>query len=342
MPQPPVDPVLFAFQASTLLASIIIGVYLLYAGTRGPILAYVPRRPVPWGPIAAALVVLYVLTAIGSAVTPHIPEENTSELRTDDAGKPSLNGDDSWSMVENLAASAIVQMFIVSGFAITIAIFYKATARDLGLPENSNDLRRDILVGAVACLAALAPVHIVQILLRFFLNMQQGESGHPLVEMIKESRHSGMVMILAAFTAVVVAPFVEEIAFRLLLQGWLEKWEDEHLGWRGNVRPTGAADNEAAALDTITRTNETVASDPPPLSVGGLPHGWPPILASSLLFGMAHIGYGPEPVPLFLLGLFLGYVYQRTHRLAPGIVCHALFNFFTVFQLWRLVFHSEQ
>jgi membrane protease YdiL (CAAX protease family) len=174
------------------------------------------------------------------------------------------------------------------------------------------------------------------------MKMQQGESGHPLVKMINESGHSGTVMILAAFTAVVVAPVCEEIAFRLLLQGWLEKWEDEHLGWRRNPRLSGAGDNEVPAIDTNTCGDEMIASDPPQLSIGGLPHGWPPILASSLLFGLAHLGYGPEPVPLFFLGLFLGYLYQRTHRLAPGIVCHALFNLFTVFQLWRMVFHGEQ
>ena len=35
------------------------------------------------------------------------------------------------------------------------------------------------------------------------------------------------VMLLAALAAVVVAPICEEITFRLLLQGWLEKWEDD-------------------------------------------------------------------------------------------------------------------
>ena len=62
-----------------------------------------------------------------------------------------------------------------------------------------------------------------------------------------------------------------------------------------------------------------------------------PILISSVLFALAHFGYGPEPVPLFFLALILGYVYQRTHRIIPCIVTHALFNLVTVIALWRMV-----
>ena len=55
-----------------------------------------------------------------------------------------------------------------------------------------------------------------------------------------------------------------------------------------------------------------------------------------LLFGLAHVGYGPDPIPLFLLALVLGYTYQRTHRIVPSIVTHALFNGMSLFALWRI------
>jgi membrane protease YdiL (CAAX protease family) len=35
----------------------------------------------------------------------------------------------------------------------------------------------------------------------------------------------------------------------------------------------------------------------------------------------------------------LGFLYQRTHRIIPGIVAHALFNLFTMIILWRMVYH---
>jgi membrane protease YdiL (CAAX protease family) len=73
----------------------------------------------------------------------------------------------------------------------------------------------------------------------------------------------------------------------------------------------------------------------------GLPHGWVPILVSSLLFALAHFGIGPDPIPLFLLALVLGYVYQRTHRIVPCMVTHALFNSLTLIALWRMLSTGE-
>ena len=64
-----------------------------------------------------------------------------------------------------------------------------------------------------------------------------------------------------------------------------------------------------------------------------MPYGWLPIGVSSLLFALAHVGYGPDPVPLFSLALILGYVYQRTHRIVPSMVTHASFNGMSLFAL---------
>ena len=78
--------------------------------------------------------------------------------------------------------------------------------------------------------------------------------------------------------------------------------------------------------------------EPPVRGAANLPHGWLPIIITAVLFGLAHTGYGPEPIPLFFLGLVLGYLYQRTHRILPCIVTHAIFNLFTVILLWRMAF----
>jgi membrane protease YdiL (CAAX protease family) len=54
--------------------------------------------------------------------------------------------------------------------------------------------------------------------------------------------------------------------------------------------------------------------------------GWLPIVASSALFALMHLGHGPAPIPLFFLAMTLGYIYQRTHRVLPCIIVHALLN----------------
>ena len=49
-------------------------------------------------------------------------------------------------------------------------------------------------------------------------------------------------------------------------------------------------------------------------------------LQLSLLFALAHATQWPDPVPLFLFALMLGYLYQRTHRILPSIVAHFVCN----------------
>jgi len=58
-------------------------------------------------------------------------------------------------------------------------------------------------------------------------------------------------------------------------------------------------------------------------------------------FGLAHLGHGVAPIPLVLLGLVLGYVYQRTHRIVPCIVAHMLFNAYSMVLLWLSVGGSD-
>ncbi len=53
---------------------------------------------------------------------------------------------------------------------------------------------------------------------------------------------------------------------------------------------------------------------------------WAAVLFASTLFGLVHYPY-PHTVPaLIMLGVVLGYSYERTGSLLPPIVIHALFN----------------
>jgi membrane protease YdiL (CAAX protease family) len=70
----------------------------------------------------------------------------------------------------------------------------------------------------------------------------------------------------------------------------------------------------------------TDAAQPVAVGWGGLPLGSVPILISSLFFALMHLGHGAAPVPLFFYALALGYLYNRTHRIAPSIVAHLALN----------------
>lgn len=52
----------------------------------------------------------------------------------------------------------------------------------------------------------------------------------------------------------------------------------------------------------------------------------PAVFGTALLFGMLHVGVWPTPIPLFVLGLGLGWLAWRTQSLVGPIVLHALFN----------------
>jgi hypothetical protein len=102
-----------------------------------------------------------------------------------------------------------------------------------------------------------------------------------------------------------------------------------------------ANDQSQAIACATSSVQSPVLEKPPAIGVAGLPFSWLPISISSVLFGLAHFGYGPEPIPLFFLALVLGYLYYRTHRIVPSIVAHAVFNLFTMIVLWRLALHGH-
>jgi membrane protease YdiL (CAAX protease family) len=293
------------------------------------ILEYESRGPVPWGPVviwpAVAFVLLALLTDSGG-----------------DTGAPHDVPVKPWQVAEHLLAAILLQT-MMAAMVVGIALLSHATVLDMGIVASARQLTRDAVLGLTTFLAAVAPVHAIQALLLHFTE-QKELSNHPLVKMVTSDEPHLGVFVLACITAVIVAPICEEILYRLMLQGWLEKWEDERLGWRelattcpivvesdGQVMDTDTAPARTTLPESGPATNG--ATNPPKVGIAGLPYGWFPILVSSALFAAAHYGYGPEPVPIFFLAIILGYLYQRTHRIVPCIVAHALFNLLTMIAL---------
>ena len=344
MPPQPSDPWLVGILLFLAIASF--GTWFALWGRRddGPILPYEPRRPVPWSGIWTLLPILFVVLVVVGAVRAAASNDGVKHPEIGDT-------------VEQMAFGSIQEVAFVVAFLTVVVVASGATRSDLGLPNDLHELVRDIRIGFVAWLASLAPVYGVQILL---VSVFRPSEGHPLIKLLEEQANP-LLFVAAFVVAVVVAPVCEELMFRLLLQGWLEKWEDLRLGWREAAINDEArmTNDELQMPETIPTTtgDEGLASDqslfdirhsslaptlPPRIGLGGLPYGSLPILISSVLFALAHVGYGPEPMPLFFLALILGYVYQRTHRIVPSIVAHALFNGMSLFALWRVISTGAQ
>ena len=152
--------------------------------------------------------------------------------------------------------------------------------------------------------------------------------------------------MLAFVAAVVVAPICEELLFRLCCKAGSRNGKTRELGWRTPPAADRVAERgmtEAIATVTQADVSSTIApvmsravpADPPP----NRPRR-PAVRLAADRRQLAAVRARPRrlrpgPVPLFLLALILGYVYQRTHRIVPSIVTHALFNGMSLFVLWR-------
>jgi membrane protease YdiL (CAAX protease family) len=339
MPDQINDPVLSGVVAGVLFLSAATWFYILATGWKRGILPFEPRRAVPWAAPACLLALLFAVKPFLSSSGGTPPEDAATNQHSPD-------------VVFFLLNAIVAELLIVGSFTFIVLAFSRATASDAGLPKNAEETSRDIFTGIFACAAAIVPVLAVQALLQYLLHNKS--SGHELIKLLEETGPAPGALAMAAVMVVVIAPICEETVFRLLLQGWLEAWEYKRVcrsepavitsvqdEFQAPEAPIAADESAMASTDVGQRTFPALIEERPSRGIAGMPFGLVPILASSLLFALAHFGYGPEPVPLFFLALVLGYVYQRTHRILPSIITHGLFNAFAIFILWRLQLHAK-
>jgi membrane protease YdiL (CAAX protease family) len=285
-----------------------------------PLIPHSPRRPVPWSVMATFLAVIMAMFALAGLASS--AETGFEELTVEES-------------VQQLSRSMLLIVSITSVALFLVASAYRANWHDLGLPDSFSQLFCDCALGVAGFLVALVPVYGVQAALVYGLDEP---SQHPLITKIL-SDPDPTLLVVGFLTAVVVAPVCEEIAFRLLLQGWLEKW------WCGQrdaeSQESGSVEQEVqqdATDGPLSRSEDAVV---PALRTPHSAFALLPIFSSSLVFAIAHIGHGPDPIAIFLLALILGYLYQRTHRIVPCIVTHLLFNAFSLLVLITLIFSQK-
>jgi membrane protease YdiL (CAAX protease family) len=326
---PQLSPAALALVSASFVASL--STLLLLAQryfTGRPILEYEPRRRVSWGMGVAILAM--VIPAMG-VVFAALPMESSEEVT--DA-----------SFVFNALSNFAVMIAFVVAVGFFLHVVTHANVHDLGLPTSFRQFVDDVCLGIIGCAAALLPIYVIHFALHMLVDPQE---DHPLIEELQQSPTTGM-LFAGLLMVSVAAPLFEEFTFRLLLQGWLEKWEDEQIGYAGSQPHLPALPTEieeSVEVDEVAPTEQVEAIDwgveesPPPVRgiLPDLPHGWVPILVSSTLFGLAHLGHGVSPVPLVLFGMILGYLYQRTHRIVPSMTAHALFNSYSMAMLWLSV-----
>jgi membrane protease YdiL (CAAX protease family) len=325
-----------------------------------PALLYQPRRAVPWG-LVHLLLALAVWILFQAATYPILQHYFGISL---DGGFEQLPPP---HQIVVLTAGAASTLLALGTWLALIAWRTGATLRDLGW--DSAQLMRDGTIGVIAFVMLAVPVFTIQWILTQWLSI---ESKHPLVDVVLEQRRLDY-LLCSGFAALVAAPLFEEFLFRVLLQGWLEnvagslraspsraqalaRWSDLWVfGLRQPSSPAVSqaetdedrqvdrpADEHPASASFSARGESSTAENAGPdrdsvdFPLQVRPAIWPTVVGAGL-FALAHFGHGADPIPLFVLALGIGYLYQRTHRVVPCIVVHFLINAVTMLQLWWMV-----
>jgi membrane protease YdiL (CAAX protease family) len=176
-----------------------------------------------------------------------------------------------------------------------------------------------VLAGAERCTTALFHVEPVD---------------HPLTMLSRSGALSSVEWVLLVLSAVVAAPVREELFFRGVLQPWLAR-----RSWGGAVGMglallwaalpiAGKAWSGGVQRQDWLPVAFVLVLVPPFLLVQRCGRSPVPgaVFGASLCWAMMHLEIWPTPVPLFVLGLGLGYLAYRTQSLVGPLVLHALFN----------------
>ncbi len=300
-----------------------------------PVLEYEPRRQACWGLIDLGLAVglFIVFSILGGLLLTLLPGISPFD--------PQSKSDVEAKLMLMLVA-AVAQILAAATTAVIILLRTGCSWSDLGF--SAKHLARDLYLGGAAFCALAIPTYGLQ-----FILVQFWKSEHPLIESLKLESNP-QALAIALFAAVIAAPLAEEFAFRVLLQGWLEKMfslfgkpeQDQTMTLLlgESVRskeldssvlessPDNSLAQEIVIAELAVPTEAEERSTPAKQRLWAIPN-----IIASAIFALLHFSHGPDWIPLFVLSLGLGYLYHCTHRITPSLVVHFLLNLMSMLAL---------
>jgi membrane protease YdiL (CAAX protease family) len=239
---------------------------------------------------------------------------------------------------DQMAIASLGYPFLLLALPALLRLTSGGRLSDLGVERR--DPWRQVVAGALGFLLVSPAVYLLNGLAMLLWK----KNDHPLEQMVL-ANPTALSVALALVSAVLLAPAVEELFFRAILQGWLT---GRVLRRRASIdRELDAVDaSDPMPPDVVDRALETVEEEtrsPVPPSPPGLeaPVATPadgrlvlaPIVITSFLFAIVHAPQWPAPIAIFFLSLALGIVYQRTGSLLASFLMHAMFNGFSTLAL---------
>ena len=182
--------------------------------------------------------------------------------------------------------------------AVIIFLVRASFARRLkGFGLNIRSVHKDFLAAFLNLLSVwplmMAAIALTMFIGKFFFGPEYQISQHEQLELIT-AYPRWQLRILVFVVAVVIAPLLEEMIFRGLFQTVIRSFFE----------------SRDSKLETRNRV-------------------WLPIFISAGLFSIVH-GNVPHWPALFLLGVCLGYAYEKSGSLFRPIFIHAFFNAITI------------
>ena len=215
----------------------------------------------------------------------------------------------------------------------------------LGLTRHRG--LKNALLGIIAWWVATPGVFLLGYLADFASRrvLHLAPVPHPLLE-IATSQPMRAELVAIVVAAVIAAPLWEELLFRGILQRWFTI-----TAWGSDAAMAGAL--AIAFLDRglkgLWPVLFVLAMVPGYIVVSRirrrtLPNAEPTraIYATALLFAASHSRVWPTPVPLFALGLVLGFLAYRTQNLIAPILLHGLFNAVATVAILYAVFTGSE
>ena len=253
-------------------------------------------------------------------------------------GFPTLDNLVTWQMNALIVVSSVAQLSVCLAAVGYLRWRYGTLDQVFGV--STLEMPNHCWIAAKAFCMVVPFVLLIQVLLAYLVPMVPYQ--HETIDQLREN-FSLNTLLTTWFAAVVAAPICEELLFRGVLQSWLQRihfgattttgFTEIIGGWDSNrdhiVVPDQPASGRVAeqpfALEANPRVSERVSQRVSRLQ------WWMPIVVSSTMFAAVHVGQGLAPIPLFVFGVGLGFVYRFTGSIVPSIILHFLLNAFSMF-----------
>lgn len=229
-----------------------------------------------------------------------VRSENDNEASQVDSANPEAAKKGGATETPSWLTPYLTLALLLGALLSILVLLLRTRTSPVQLGLVNRELFRDLWIGALVFLWVTPLVMVVAAVVNNLLGV---EYQHPVVDAMKENPY---MLPSLFFGAVVCAPIWEEYAFRGLLIGWFD-----------SIRQSGGNPLKIllGAGNQIADREESSAYAP-----------WWPAILSGVFFGGAHFGYGVSWVPLMVLGIVLGRLYQVRRSIVPCVVVHGLFN----------------